>query len=625
MGKTESKPQDLYSISELDAQIDKYRHIIQQIRHLPFKTQSFSTLSEPNPLSFEEKISLIKENIKDKSTLKMILFQKFNLDYAFADSSITQIHLMKNSNTVIVLLEHFIKLWHLDDKFPSKTLCIGSLITNMSLSNNEKFIIFSTEHYICSFNFKSNEQRIFPFESYIEHNQFIYSKDDKYVAYCLSSNILLFDSESMEKIFDAAQRNLQVECIVLTNDNKYIIAVVTLRYLRNRVSAFSETLIYSLIDTKIIKNIDFIKFQGLKIKISDDNKYLVSDSNNKTIIVWNLQLILSDFENFKQYQEPLIDYNTIQKKYINNKETYNSKYKISEKKMKVSFRSQYQLEITKDNKYILIYNDLINEFRFYDIITMSLEKRIKHKKNSFYSYFMLSNDFQHIFAPERLACLKKLSTTNSDVSSYNFFGSEILIQTFCLSSNNYLFTCFSTDYKDIKLSPFTVYSLEGDQLICFCIENKFALVKAAVTYKRNYAIVNCINKTMSLWDLTSSKAIKRIYDINAAQLEISEDDSKSIVLDINQSIIIFNILTLEKLITFSLTSMIVIKINTKMSTIILENQQLKVLNQSNKNHREIYSFSMLTKCKKYCVVPSLSRDKIYVINVQGEDEFFKIL
>lgn len=397
----QSKLNSPSQIPKLQDKIDISNPLIHQLAQLPFKFQSILNPSRPNTLSFEQKIATLKGKIFCKERGKEYLHQEFNLDYAFADSSIAGICLMKNCNAVVVIHGEFIKLWYLDDMLPSRILCIGDNITGVSITNNEKYIIYSTERTICAWDYGNNEQYTFPFESFMRHCQIIPSKDDKYIACGLSEHILLFDSQSMEKKLDATLERQIIECIALTNDNKYILAVVTQKYIRDTDSSISGILIYSLLDQNIIKEIDWINLTELTIKISDDNAYLVTDSNDKTIRVWNLQLILNNFENFQQFQGPEMQYSIIQrnnKKFgipnnENAKESENLKYKISEKEIKVLKRNQYRFEITKDNKYLLIYNETINEFQLYDIITMSLEKRINHKGNSSNPFLMMSYDF----------------------------------------------------------------------------------------------------------------------------------------------------------------------------------------------------------------------------------------
>ncbi|OMJ94492.1 hypothetical protein SteCoe_2260 [Stentor coeruleus] len=641
MGKSQSKNSDLKNLNSsinFQGKIDASNSLIQQLKQLPFKNQSNSNSSKQNILSFEQKIISLKKDLSYKKKVKKTLFQGFSLDFAFADSSIAKICLMKSCNAVVVLHGEFIKLWNFADVLPSKTLCIGRCITGMSITNNEKYIIYSTERNICAWDYENNEQFTFPFDSYIKHCQIIPSKDNRYIACGLSENILLFDFQSMEKIIDTTLENFIVECIALTNDNKYILSVVSQKYITHKNPAINSTFIYSLFDKNIINDCDFIKFPGLTIKISDDNNYLVTDSNDKTIRVWNLKLILNNFEDFKQYQESNRQYQESNRQHCilknydeeldipKNKssiETNLLKYKISEKIVEVSLRNQYRFEITKDNKHLLIYNEIDNEFQLYDIITMDLEKKINYQGSFSYSFFILSYDFHHFFVPEHPFVLKKLSFIDSKVTSYNFFGSGIFIQSFCLSANYYLFTCFSTNYNNIKISPFTVYNLETDQHVCFCIDNEYALITAAVFHKISIAVVSCRNSSISLWNLALSKVIKSICGIQGAQIEISEDDKKIILFDDQCSIIILDAFSLEKLCSFNSDSMIIMKVYTEISIVFLENQFIKVFNLNNRNHREVKKFPVITKSEKYCIASSLSRDKIYVLNIHSGNEIIK--
>lgn len=635
MGKSHSKQlntNNLYSISKSKDKEYTSDPLIQQFSHLPFKNQSIFNISKLCTLSDEQKISSLKGNLSNKRAAKLKLLQEFNLDYAFADDSIAGIRLIKSCNAVIVLHGEFIKLWYLDEILPSKTLCIGRRITGMNSTYNKKNIIYSTEHEISIWNYETNEQRTFQLEFYSSNCHIISSKDEKYIACILYNKILLLDSDSMEKIFYTTLEHLQVDCIILTNDNKYIIAAIQ-RYTRNANSVLSDILVYSLLDENDIKEIDCIKYAGLTIKVSDDNEYLVTDSSDKTIRVWKLQLILNNIDNFKQFQNTDSRHSAMQNdkqksNYQNSKnakDIENSKYKISEIQINVSLRNQYRFEITKDNKYLLIYNEKINEFQLFDIVSMSLLKRIAHEGNLSYSYFILSHDFEHFFVPEHPFVLKKISIINSEVTTYKFFGSGVCIQSFCLSKNKYLFTCYATNYKDIKICPFTIYNLETDQHVSLCVENEYALIAADMFNQSNTAVVSCCYNLISLWDLTSSKVIKNIRGIQATQLEISEDDSKIILFDDQLLIIILNAFSLEKLRSFNSSSVIIMKVYTEISTIVLKNQVLNIFNLSKGNSHEKKKITELTKSKKYCIVSNLSGNKIYVINVHGGDGIFKAL
>lgn len=175
----------------------------------------------------------------------------------------------------------------------------------------------------------------------------------------------------------------------------------------------------------------------------------------------------------------------------------------------------------------------------------------------------------------------------------------------------------------MKISPFTVYNIETDQhWVCF--ENKYTLTAAAVFHKKKIIVALCKDGSLSLWDPNSSKVIKSICHIQASQLEISEDDNNIILLEDDYSIIILDAFSLKKLYSFMYASVVIVKVHTKISAILHVNNVLKVFNLNNKNHHETKCFPAIVKNKKYCIVPNLSGDKIYVFNIHGKIEIFKV-
>ncbi len=375
------------------------------------------------------------------------------------------------------------------EKIKSYSTNVTKDISNLLISHNGDFLVTLSNLYNNKIVFWSRKDRKKLFEINILNSNFIaLSGNDKYLVYDDFSIVYLYDIEKRKSI----QK-------IKLNEN---VTALDISYKGNYIATSSKNKIY-LYNIKKDKLAYFftIKKSVKKIKISHNNKFLILQSDDNSIKIYDLKTSNFIYEfNFKNDNIADFDISKNEKTIVVSSPKNIYLCDIKNKK-------STKIEMKKDTKHVLFTNrsDEIILAGFDSMYLYSIKTKQFSQMTNFriYSPISISDDNRYLVAFNFYDKVLIIRTLNQDIKFLPQL-SEIE-KYFYISSKNTLIT--QDNDRGIK-----IWNLKENKLE-YILDKKEKINDISLSKnKKNLVFIS--TKTIKLWDLEKNKVIYSYMDKN---------------------------------------------------------------------------------------------------------------